>query len=512
MKLFLDGHDLRYEMQSLCFAFFPGEPVESVGIPAGPAKKTDGVPEEDGDFVYTRIRRRGDLVSALVCVRRGGKIAREGERARLKEGSLEGHGYDRECECALGRALYRASGRLTGNRPQWGILTGIRPVKLARARLNAGMTPEAAANDLSRRYYLRPEKARLCLESAREEQRIVSLSRPDSASLYISIPFCPSRCLYCSFISHDIEKTAKLKPDYVRLLVEEIERTGELASQLSLRLETVYVGGGTPTVLEAEELGRIMGAVRRSFNLDTLREYTVEAGRPDTITLEKLDAITEGGADRISINPQTLDDAILRRIGRNHTSAQIFEAFALARKAGVKSINMDLIAGLPGDTPEGFGRTLDGVVSLDPEAVTVHTLAMKRASRLVTSGGGLYDAAAGDVAAMLDGAGERLSGAGYIPYYLYRQKNTLGGFENVGFSKPGFEGLYNIFIMDETHTILSVGAGGVTKLRQPCGDLIERVFNFKYPYEYISRFNEIIDRKKKVKDFYASYSFDHSKG
>lgn len=301
-------------------------------------------------------------------------------------------------------------------------------------------------------------------------------------------------------------------PDYVRLLCEELKYTGELAAGLGLAIETIYIGGGTPTVLAAPQLAAIMDAVKKSFKLDRLREYTVEAGRPDTITREKLDVIMEGGARRISINPQTLDDAILVRIGRNHTAAQIYDASALARSAGVPSINMDLIAGLPGDTPEGFDRTLDGVLGLDPEAVTVHTLAMKRASRLVTSGGGMYDAAGEDVARMLHSAGRRLSSAGYAPYYLYRQRNTIGGLENAGFAKPGFEGLYNIFTMNETHTILAAGAGGVSKLRQPHGDLIERVFNFKYPYEYISRFSEIIGRKKKVKDFYASYRIDDRQG
>lgn len=527
MKLFLDGHNLGYEMQALCFAFFPGESIACENVtcknaahgadksntfpPAAagaPGKGTAG----SGDFVFTRIRFHSpSKVSALVCICRNSVFAREGERVNTF-GEKTGHDFDRECECALGRALYRAASRLCGVRPPWGILTGIRPVKLVRSRLNAGMTPDEVVKDFKKQYYTSCEKSRLCLKAAYEEERIVSLSRPDSASLYISIPFCPSRCLYCSFISHDVTKAAKLLPDYVRLLCEELKYTGALANELSLRIETIYIGGGTPTVLSAQQLEVIMNTVKKSFNLSYLREYTVEAGRPDTITREKLDVILEGGARRISINPQTLDDAILKRIGRNHTAAQFYDAFALARKAGVPSINTDLIAGLPGDTPQGFENTLDGVLKLEPESVTVHTLAMKRSSRLVTEYGGLYDAAGVNVAAMLRSAGERLTEAGQKPYYLYRQKNTLGGLENVGFSKPGFEGLYNIFIMDETHSILAAGAGGTTKLRQPHGGLIERVYNFKYPYEYISRFDEIIGRKKKVKDFYASYRIDNRQG
>ena len=503
MKLFLDGHDLGYEMQALCYAFFPGE---AVAVETAGAETDAGGNNED--FAYTRIRRRADgSVSALVCLRRGGAFARAGERFDADSGA--GHPFDRACEWALGRTLYRAVSRLCGVTPPWGVLTGIRPVKLVRDRLSAGMDEDEIVGDFGRSYYVTEQKARLCVTCAREEERIVALSRPDSASLYISIPFCPSRCLYCSFISHDVAKTARLLPDYVRLLCEEIAQTGALADELSLRLETVYIGGGTPTVLSADQLAAVMDAVKCAFKLDALREYTVEAGRPDTITKEKLAVIMAGGARRISINPQTLDDAILKRIGRGHTAEQVYSAFALAREAGIPSINMDLIAGLPGDTPEGFARTIDGVLALGPESVTVHTLAMKRSSRLVTEEGGLYDAEGADCGAMHRYAQTCLDAAGYRPYYLYRQKNCLGGLENVGYAKPGFEGLYNIFIMDETHSILAAGAGGVTKLRQPCGDRIERVFNFKYPYEYIARFSEIRDRKKKVREFYGRYRNDN---
>lgn len=492
MKLFLDGHDLAYEMQALCFAFFPGERVD--------CQNAADAGECSEDYVTTRIRVHSDkTASALVKVSVGGETARAGER--VAPGSFES-----QCEFALGRAIYRAAAKVTGVHLPWGILTGIRPVKIVRSRLAEGKTPQEIIKEFTTQFYTSTAKTQLCLDTAETEQRIIDLSRPESASLYISVPFCPSRCLYCSFISHDVEKSAKLLPDYVRLLCEELKETGRLVQELGLRLETIYVGGGTPTSFTAEQLSQVLGTVKKSFKMDTLREYTVEAGRPDTITREKLDAILEGGAGRISINPQTLDNAVLERIGRAHTAEDVYRAFSLAREAGVPSINMDLIAGLPGDSPEGFRNTLKGVLFLSPEAVTVHTLAMKRSSRLVTSGEGIYDAEGKAAGQMLNDANSMLNAESYAPYYLYRQRNTLGGLENVSFAKPGHEGLYNVFIMDETHTILAAGAGGVTKMRQPNGGRIDRVFNFKYPYEYISRFGEILARKKKVKEFYANFS------
>ena len=494
MKLVLDGHSMRYETGNLCFLFFPGEKVEEV--PSAGA--------ETEDVVFTRLRRMRARTRAFVRIRRGGRVSRA--VAYAPEGAAKPE------ELALGRAFYRAASSLCGFCPPWGILTGIRPAKLARGMMEDGRTADETRRALERDMLVSPGKASLCVGTAREEERIVRLSGPRSVSLYISIPFCPTRCLYCSFVSHDIEKAARLLPDYVERLCEEIAVTGELVEQLGLRLETVYMGGGTPTSLDAGALRRIFDAVRASFNLDTLREYTVEAGRPDTITPEKLAAIREGGAGRVCINPQTLDDAILKTIGRSHTAAQFFEAFAAARDAGIPSINTDLIAGLPGDTLAGFERTLDGVKALRPEGITVHALAMKRASRLVTGGAAPFNARGGEAPAMLDAACSGLCGAGYRPYYLYRQRNTTGNLENVGYALPGREGLYNIFIMDETHTVLAVGAGGVTKLRQPGGARtpggarIERIFNFKYPYEYISRFDEVRNRKRQVRDFYDHFN------
>ena len=313
-------------------------------------------------------------------------------------------------------------------------------------------------------------------------------------SLYISIPFCPSRCSYCSFVSHSIAEAGKLIPAYVDCLCRELSIWGELIRRLELKLDTVYIGGGTPTAISAEQLGQIMDAVRANMHMDPVREYTVEAGRPDTITPEKLEVIRSHGATRITINPQTLNDKVLRAIGRKHTAQQAVDAFRLARSLGFANINMDLIAGLPEDTPDSFRDTLDRVIALDPESITVHTLTLKRSAALYAQGGSQI---ANPAAAMVDYSVRRLPEAGYRPYYLYRQKNTLENLENVGYAKPGFESLYNILIMDETQTILGAGCAASTKLVTPDGQ-ITRIHNHKFPYEYIGRFDSLMEKKQQI--------------
>ena len=416
--------------------------------------------------------------------------------------SADTKNFENECERILSKMLFEILVKHTGYRPAWGILTGVRPAKLFRRFENefgAYEAREIFEND----YLASRQKTRLCERIAKSEDEIIALSKPNSFSLYISIPFCPSRCSYCSFVSHSVEKSRELVPKYVEYLIEEIKDTASYAKSLNLRLETVYIGGGTPTTLEADDIAKIMKTIDNNFDLKACREYTVEAGRPDTITKEKLEAIAKGGATRISINPQTLSDKVLKEIGRNHTARQTIDAFALARKEGFTNINMDLIAGLPLDTITGFEDTLRKIISLAPESVTVHTLAMKRSSKLTTEGEHEHIKNSESVAQMLEIAQNELTANELSPYYMYRQSKTVGNLENVGYAKPGFEGLYNIYIMDETHTILACGAGAVTKLRRQGKNTIERIFNYKYPYEYIRDFSEILNRKKRIGDFYA---------
>lgn len=404
-------------------------------------------------------------------------------------------------EYALTRLLYDLLRTVTGLRPPWGMMTGVRPVRIIHDARAAGKSEEEIERLFCDHYDCSKEKFSLARRIADLQRPVLARSQNRDYSLYIGIPFCPSRCSYCSFVSLSTERETKLMQPYLDALCTELEAIREVAGRCGLRLRTVYIGGGTPTSLSAAQLRQLMGKVRQLFDLSALEEYTVEAGRPDCTNPEKLAVLKEYGASRISINPQTFEDEVLRRIGRRHTAQDIIDCFAAARAAGHTNINMDLIAGLPGDTVEGFAKSLDTAIALSPENITVHTLTLKRASGLVIGG---EEAAYADVAAMLRGS-MTLGAAGYRPYYLYRQKNTLQNLENTGWAKPGFEGLYNIYIMEEVHTILSAGAGGSTKLRGPGGRVIRRIFNYKYPKEYLDGFAAVLERKEGVCEFYARY-------
>ena len=409
---------------------------------------------------------------------------------------------DDDNELVSAQLLYKLLCDFTGLTQPWGILTGVRPVKLLR-KLAEESSEEQAVKKFEKDFFVSNEKTALSRETEHNERKILELSRPESFSLYVGIPFCPSRCSYCSFVMASIERAEKLIEPYTKLLCEEIKRTAEIANKLGLRLETVYFGGGTPTTLSAEQLDTVLRTVNKCFDMSTCREFTVEAGRPDTIDSAKLFALKENKVDRISINPQTTNDEVLKTIGRKHTAQQFFDAFELARKCGFDNINTDLIAGLPTDTPESFKNSLDSIVKLNAECITVHTLCMKRASRLTTEGVTLDLQQARDAREMLAYTQNILGQNEYIPYYMYRQSRMVGNLENVGWSKKGFESLYNVYVMDETHTILACGSGGVTKLKRNNPDYLERIFNFKYPYEYMDRFDELIQRKSGIMQFYG---------
>lgn len=480
MKIFISGHKFNYEIEKLCRIFLPFEKIEFV---------EDN--KEECDVLV--ILQKGSEYNMSANLRLFGKECKTAKTTKPLS--------DKECERELAVLLYNCFCELTGYKSSWGILTGVRPAKLYSSLQKKGGN-ETADNYFLDKLLVSPKKLELAKACNKGEAAITSLSEEKSFSLYIGIPFCPSRCSYCSFVSHSVEQAKKLIPKYVEYLCREIEYTGKIAKDLSLRLETVYIGGGTPTSLDASQLAKIMDTVRGNFNLNNLREYTVEAGRPDTVTYEKLLAIKNGGATRISINPQTMNDEVLKSIGRKHTVNQTEEALALAKEVGFKNINMDLIAGLPGDSLQSFKNTVDRVIAMDPESITVHTLCLKRSATL--NGGDLSWLKEGDTASeMVDYAKDKLEVAEYYPYYMYRQSKMVGNLENVGYSKVGYEGLYNVYIMDETHSILACGATAVTKLRRHNDSVIERIYNFKYPYEYINRFEEQLARKERIYSFYG---------
>jgi len=481
MIIYFKGHNFRYEIENLFRMFSPNEPLKI-------AFEGQDCEYPDGNAIWTEV----DGLSVKV------NIITNGE-SRVLTGTAANEG---DCERALAVLLYEFFAEFYHRRPVWGILTGVRPVKVAKYALNQTGSAGAAIGKLQSDALVSEEKAALAVKIAQTQSPIEAKALPNSFSLYISIPFCPSRCRYCSFVSHSIEKTHKLIPTYIQLLKREIMSTAQMTKELGLVPATVYIGGGTPTVLTAEQLDEIMKIIRQGFGLDSLMEYTVEAGRPDTITKEKLDIIKSNGATRISINPQTLNDSILEEIGRKHTASQFLEAFKLARTLGFDNINTDLIAGLESDTVESFANSLEKIISLKPENITVHTLSVKRAAtqtRDVLSNEN--ERAAGE---MLGIAYDALGQSGYMPYYLYRQKGMLGNLENTGFCRPGFEGLYNIFMMEEVHSVLACGAGAVTKLVDTGSNRIKRICSYKYPYEYVRNFAHIENQKKGIVDFYGS--------
>lgn len=488
MKVFIFDHKFHFETENLCRLFYPNADI----------KLLYEYEETDDDCLYTQMIR-SECSTRFSARIRVGEINFESERT-LKNYS------DDEAEYLLALCVFDCLRRVTGYTPKWGMLTGVRPSKLM-SKLTEQYGIDGAKAYFTDKLLVSEQKTDLAATVCEVQKPIIERNSAKSFSLYVSIPFCPSRCSYCSFVSHSITSSnaKKLFPEYLDKLIKEIEITGKIAKENSLELESVYVGGGTPGILSAQQTKQLISAIKTNFDMSTCREFTFEAGRADVTTSEKLSALANLGVDRISINPQTFDNSVLEEIGRKHTAQEAIDAYNCARKFGFNSINMDLIAGLPSDTVEGFKASVDTAISLRPENITVHSLALKRSSTLVAKENASL-AQDNNAADMIDYANEALTAAGYYPYYMYRQSRCVGNLENVGWALKEKECIYNIFMMDEIHTVLAVGAGAVTKLKEPEGTYIERIFNFKYPYEYNSRFDELIDRKARISEFYATYN------
>ncbi len=492
MDIFLLDNDYKYAAEQMMLMLFPEE------RPVYPASALES---ENRRAVTLRLSPGNTYTTAACRLAYDGAEARG--YARIRTGRLR-NALERPRleQRILKLAFYRAAIALGVPKPEWGCLTGVRPAKLLAGLIHRdGLSEAAAVRMLTDTFDVSSERASLALAAERAAAKAEATLAPEDVCLYIGIPYCPTRCAYCSFVSVDAPKLLKSIPDYLDALEKEMRATAAAVKAAGRRIVAVYVGGGTPTTLTAPELDRLLADTKACFDLSACREFTVEAGRPDTVTEEKLAVLVAHRVDRVSVNPQTMSDAVLETIGRHHTVAEVREAVAMVEKFPQLAFNMDLIAGLPGDTPETFAETVREVIALGAENITVHTLALKKGSRFLTEGTALPDGKA--VGEMLAAARERLETAGYAPYYLYRQKFMSGSFENVGWTKPGYENLYNICIMEELCGILAVGAGGSTKLTAP-GGVVKRLMAPKYPREYMDRIAQTCAEKDEIVRFYNS--------
>jgi len=468
MKLTLIGHDDRYAVEQLQMALFP-----------------EGT---EGDAVSS-LHRGAVWLTATAKITIDGHTVSASRRIRAAEETV------RLRRRALQQSYYLAAIQLLPHVPAWGALAGVRPTKITTKHMLEGGTPKSADKLMKDVYYVTEGRRRLAVDCSVSTVNAAKLLQPNDLSLYVGIPFCPPRCTYCSFVSRTIGKKTELLDPYLNALLKELEVTGRLLAESGKHVRTIYIGGGTPTTLSTPQMAYLLDALRDSFDLSRCIEFTVEGGRPDTLDAEKLRTIYTHGADRMSINPQTMEDHVLRACGRPHKAADVVRAYGEAVDAGFKAINMDLIAGLPKDDFDGFKRSLDAVAALDPANITVHTLALKKGADLFEKREGLSSAE--EVTAMVDYANETLRSLGYKPYYLYRQKYMSGSFENVGWSRDNLDCLYNIYMMEEVHTILSLGGGGMNKVNFPDGSL-KRFHNPKFPEQYIEMIGDVCRQKEEM--------------
>ena len=489
MKLTVNGDINAFYVQTLCMIFFPGEKfVEEQII-------TEDTPVMD---VTVKNSETGSYAKAVLTYK--GKTAESEKTIDFSPEVTK----QRTAKIAAGNVVLAVGSEILGYRPSWGMLTGVRPSKVAMEMLLNGNTKAKVKKILNNDYFVIPKKAALATDIARREQKIMGNPDVRDCSIYISIPFCPSRCSYCSFVSYTTPKLLSLIPAYLDKLCEELSTLLDTVVELGLNLKTIYIGGGTPTILSEFQLEKLLSLIDSKIDVNSLEEFTLEGGRPDTITAEKLAVAKKYGITRISVNPQSLNEQVVKSIGRSHSIDEFYRAFDIAKNSGIKCINTDLIAGLPGDNFKYFSSTVDKIIALEPENITVHTFCVKKAADILAQNHNIYSIRGGDVGKCVDYSQLRAQAAGYVPYYMYRQKNTVGNFENVGFALEGTEGLYNIYMMEEVHTILSVGAGAVTKLVEYhpaniASTKITRFFNPKYPYEYLDNHNNstVIDEIKK---------------
>ena len=495
MKLYIEGDINEYYVQTLCMLFFPGAKFSH-----------DEELTENSDVVRLRMTVTENGITAQAEMTSGGKTAVKERHEQFKEGITR----IRTAKIASGVAMLAAGEELFSCTPPWGIMTGVRPAKIAAPMVQANMSSAEIRNILCRDYFLNPKKAALLTEIAKKEAKIIGKTPKNSCSVYISIPFCPSRCTYCSFVSYSTKRLLSMIGDYLIKLHADIDRLFTKIKELGLTVVTVYIGGGTPTVLTAEQLAALLGKISEHVDPGTLMEFTCEAGRPDTVTAEKMRVIKSLGVTRVSVNPQTLNDMVLESIGRRHTTEDFFRAYNIVRESGIKYINTDLIAGLPEESFSSFSDSVDRILKLRPDNVTFHTFCVKKAAEILKTGSEVYSRTGGETGKSVDYSQIAAGLAGYKPYYIYRQKNTVGNFENVGYALEGAEGLYNIYMMEEVHSVMAAGAGAVTKFVSKDRSVIKRFAMPKYPYEYLGSKDiktDIFDQREKAMEEFAREYF-----
>ena len=470
----IQGHNMAHEVQTIIQVFYPNEHYYQT--------------EEISDDTITIESILKETVCSAVLYEKG--VFQKQHDFSYNAQNLSARAKKRVIKTAIYRLLKEA----TGFSPKWGLLTGIRPTKTINELLDKGYTKEQCLQYLIQNYDVCETKANLTFEVAKEERKILLQNQPDEISIYIGIPFCPTKCLYCSFTSYPMAQYKNKIEDYLNALIKEMKYVAQYVKKQ--KVKTIYIGGGTPTSLNEEQLKKLLYYVKEYFYQEYTKEFTVEAGRPDTITKEKLKVLKQFDVDRISINPQTMNQKTLELIGRKHTVEEIKKIFWTAREIGHENINMDLILGLPQETIQDVETTMEEIQKLSPDAVTVHTLAVKRASRLKESFDLYSLTEIEEMEKMIALSQNYAFSMGMKPYYMYRQKNMIGNFENVGYCKPNKEGIYNIQIMEEKQTILALGAGASTKLYYASNNQVERIFNVKSVEDYIARIDEMIERKK----------------
>ena len=437
--------------------------------------------------VVSRLSRGKTWLTATTKITYNGKTTLCARRLKAEQETV------RLRRQILQQSVYLAATPHLPKAPAWGAMAGVRPTKLSTKHILEGGTAKSADKLLKNTYFVTPQRRKLAIDCSLSTVDAVGKTNENDISLYVGIPFCPTRCSYCSFVSRTIGKRTELVDPYLQALYKELSHTGKLLANSGRHIRTIYIGGGTPTTLDCDQMAKLLDRIYEAFDLSRCIEFTVEGGRPDTLSAEKLRVIRDHGADRMSINPQTMEANVLRACGRPHTPQDILDRYRDAVNAGFTAINMDLIAGLPEDSLDGFCRSLDRVAALQPANITVHTLALKKGADLFENPRHLPDF--DTVSRMVDYANGLLPKLGYKPYYLYRQKYMSGSFENVGWSRDGLDCLYNIYMMEETHTILSLGGGGMNKITFPDGS-IQRFHNPKFPEQYIQQIDSVLRQKE----------------